>query len=249
MNNFQLYSQYYDLLYKDKNYVAEAEYVAKTLKAYHKNIVSVIELGSGTGNHAEHLCTQRFKIFGIERSSEMVDIAKQKNIANYFPTVGDITTFKLKEKADAVISLFHVVSYLTDNQQLINCFSLTNEHLNSGGIFLFDVWYTPAVYTQKPETRIKRLSNQAIEVIRLAEPQIHYNNNVVDVNYEVIIKDSTSGKFTTLLEKHPMRHFSIPEIEILAALTGFELLKAEEFLTANLPSANTWGVCFVLRKK
>lgn len=249
MNNFQLYSQYYDLLYKDKNYVAEAEYVAKTLKKYHKNVATIIELGSGTGSHAEHLCTQGFKIFGVERSGEMVELAKQKNIVNYFPVVGDITTFKLNKKADAAISLFHVISYLTTNEQLIACFNQTWEHLNTNGIFLFDVWYTPAVYTQKPETRIKRLSNETIEVTRLAEPQIHYNDNAVDVNYEVIIKDKISGKLITLLEKHPMRHFSIPEIELMAKLTGFELIKVEEFLTINPTSEKTWGVCFILRKK
>ena len=83
----------------------------------------------------------------------------------------------------------------------------------------------------------------------MAEPVIHYNESVVDVNYEVIIKEKTSGKVSTLLEKHPMRHFTINEIKLLAALTGFELLKAEEFFTANKPSEKTWGVCFVLRKK
>jgi hypothetical protein len=45
-----------------------------------------------------------------------------------------------------------------------------------------------------------------------------------------------------------MRHFSIPEIHMLASFTGFELLKAEEFLSGNEPSENTWGVNFILRK-
>ena len=249
MSNFQLYSRYYDLLYKDKDYAAEAGYVVKALKEQNKNITSVIELGSGTGGHAEHLCSQGLTIFGVERSSQMVEVAKSKNIANYFPTVGDITSFSFPQKADAAISLFHVISYLSDNQQLIKCFTVTREHLKPNGIFLFDVWYTPAVYHLKPETRIKRLSSGELDITRLAEPVIHYNESVVDVNYEVIIKEKTSGKVSTLLEKHPMRHFTINEIKLLAALTGFELLKAEEFLTENKPSEKTWGVCFVLRKK
>ena len=249
MSNFQLYSRYYDLLYKDKDYAAEAGYVVKALKEQNKNITSVIELGSGTGNHAAHFCTSGLKVFGVERSVEMVEEAKKKNIPNYYPEVGDITTFKTPQKTDAVISLFHVISYLTDNEQLIKCFSATRESLNPNGIFLFDVWYTPAVYHLKPETRVKRLANEVLEIVRLAEPVIHPNENVVDVNYEVIIKEKSSGSANTILETHPMRHFSINEIKLLAALTGFEFVKAEEFFTANKPSEKTWGVCFILRKK
>ena len=49
-------------------------------------------------------------------------------------------------------------------------------------------------------------------------------------------------------EKHPMRHFSIPEIEFFASMSGFKLLQCEEWVTRKTPSDNTWGVCFVLEK-
>jgi hypothetical protein len=45
-----------------------------------------------------------------------------------------------------------------------------------------------------------------------------------------------------------MRHFSIPEIRILADMNEFELVETKEFLTAAEPSEKTWGICFVLRK-
>ena len=45
-----------------------------------------------------------------------------------------------------------------------------------------------------------------------------------------------------------MRHFSTPEIKLLAYTTGFELLHAEEYLTKAAPSEKTWGVCYILKK-
>ena len=45
-----------------------------------------------------------------------------------------------------------------------------------------------------------------------------------------------------------MRHFNLLEIDILSDVHGFERVQAEEFLTGNLPSEKTWGVCVVLRK-
>jgi SAM-dependent methyltransferase len=249
MSNFNAYSRYYDLLYKDKAYSAESNYVARTIKRFMPEVKSVLELGSGSGAHAAHLVQEGWNITGIERSETMVEEANKKAIPGFKAIVGDITSTTTEQTFDAAISLFHVISYLTDNAQLLACLRNTHQQLNTGGIFLFDFWYTPAVYTQMPEVRVKRLSNDEIHVTRIAEPVVHFNRNVIDVNFEVLVEDRQDGKLTRLRETHPMRHFSLPELEIAAALTGFELIHSEEFLTAKAPGADTWGVCVVFKKK
>lgn len=243
------YSRYYDLLYKDKDYKAEAEYISRLIRSVRPHAENIIELGCGTGNHAALLCKDGFKVTGLERSEEMVALAKAKSINNFNPVVSDITHYKLSEKFDVAISLFHVISYLTTNESLTSCFETTYEHLNDNGIFIFDVWYSPAVYHQQPETRIKKMEDEVIAVTRLAEPAIHYNENVVVVNYEILIRNKSTSETEVYKETHPMRHFSIPEIRFLANQTGFEVSKAEEFFTGNEPGICTWGVCFVLSKK
>jgi SAM-dependent methyltransferase len=178
----------------------------------------------------------------------MVKEALNKNIQNFNPVVGDITHFELHQTFDAAISLFHVISYLTDNEALISCFKSVHQHLNSKGLFLFDIWFTPAVFSQKPETRIKRLENEAISVLRIAESTSDFSNNVVNVNFEVHIEENETGKTEVVRELHPMRHFSIPELQLLSSLTGFKVIQTEEFLTKNTPSDSTWGVCVILQK-
>lgn len=248
MATFQQYSTYYDLLYKDKNYREESQYAIKKIKQFASNATQMLELGSGSGSHARYFCEAGFEVTGIERSPEMVAIAKAKKIIGFNPIVGDISSYEVPQQFDVAISLFHVISYLSQNDALIDCFKMTHKHLNSDGIFMFDIWYSPAVYHQKPETRIKRLENDGIEIVRLAESEMESDANVVAVNFEVIIKDKATHITESITEKHLMRHFSIPEIKMLAAFTGFEVLLAEEFLTENVPSEDTWGVCFVLKK-
>ncbi len=249
MSNFNQYSQYYDLLYKDKAYQTESDYVLASLKTINPTIKTIVELGCGSGNHARFLTQNNISITGIERSESMVQEALQKNIPNFTPIIGDICSFKLNQKFDAAISLFHVISYLTTNELLISCLKSVHQHLNPNGIFLFDIWYSPAVYSQKPETRIRRLENDSIKVTRIAESQSDCLTNVVTVDFEVLIQDKKTEKITVINEMHPMRHFSVPELSLLAALTGFELVKSEEFLTKNQPSENTWGVCVIFKKK
>ncbi|RZL04953.1 MAG: class I SAM-dependent methyltransferase, partial [Pedobacter sp.] len=206
------------------------------------------ELGCGSGSHAMYLSKEGFQITGIERSPEMVDIARKKNIQGFEPIVGNIEDFSLDKRFDSVISLFHVISYLTTNDALLKCFKQVNRHLKQGGIFLFDTWFTPAVYTQIPDTRIRRLEDDGIEVVRIAESTMDYFNNIVNVNFEVLIKDKQNGRSETIKEVHPMRHFSIGEISFLALHCGFEVILEEEFLSGAKPGKDTWGVCFVLKK-
>ena len=116
-----------------------------------------------------------------------------------------------------------------------------------GGLFLFDVWFTPGVYSQRPETRIKRMSDGDVEIIRLAESEIHYDANVVDVHYQILSQDK-NGKCQQFNELHKMRHFSAPEIELFASQAGFAMVGMEEFVTRNKPSEKTWAICFILKK-
>ncbi len=248
MSNFNNYSKYYDLLYKDKDYKAESNYVFNLLQSFNPTVQSILELGCGSGNHAAHLTQNNIQIVGLERSETMVNEALAKNIQNFKPILGDITKFELNHKFDAVISLFHVISYLTDNQSLISCFQSVHKHLNDKGLFLFDIWFTPAVYSQKPETRVKRLENETLSVVRIAESTSDFENNVVTVNFEVQIKDKITQKTETIIEHHPMRHFSLPELALLAEISGFKLIKSEEFMTKMHPSEKSWGVCVVLQK-
>lgn len=244
-DNFNLYGKYYDLLYRNKNYLAESSYIDICIRNNFPNALTILEFGSGTGGHGLILKKSGYDIFGLERSEKMVNEAKFRG---YPCEQADITDFTIDRKFDVVVSLFHVISYITSNSALEGVFRNASECLNSGGLFIFDVWYSPAVYYQKPETRIKRVENNEIEVVRIAEPEIRTSENIVNVSYTIMVKEKETGNWIEFRENHPMRHFSIPEIGLLAMTTGFTLVTAEEFLTGNQPSEHTWGVNFILKK-
>lgn len=244
---FNAYSRYYDLLYRDKDYSAEVSYVVNLLRRYGINEGGILEFGSGTGKHGALLAKQGFEVRGIERSAEMV--AQAQHLSGFTCQQGDIRTAKLGRTFDAVLSLFHVVSYQTTNESVQAVFARASEHLRYGGIFVFDIWYSPAVYAQKPEVRLKRVEDDATEIVRIAEPVIYSNESRVDVNYTIYARDKTGGQVKIIQESHPMRHFSLPELDWIAQLTGFERVRVEEFLTGDSPSESTWGVCLVMKKK
>lgn len=247
-NNFKKYSQYYDLLYQDKDYQGEAAYIRRHIQNLRPDARSLLELGAGTGNHAFHLCSLGYKVTGIERSVEMVDIAKSKQIADFFPLVHDITDFDLPFQFDAAVCLFHSICYLTTNAALQACFTNVSKHLKPGGLFAFDIWYAPAVLHQLPGTRIRRKQNDNFEIIRIAETEMFLNKNIAEVKYHIIVKNKTDNVHTTIEEIHPMRYLSIPEIELFAELAGFKLIRSEEFMSPQSPTIKSWNVLILLEK-
>lgn len=243
---FGLYSRYYDLLYRNKDYEAEAAYVVGALRGQGVSEGTLLEFGSGTGRHGRILADAGYDVTGVERSAEMVALAGE---ADRFRSVqGDIRSVRLDRSFDAVLALFHVVSYQTDDASLLATFHSAAAHLPPGRPFLFDFWYAPAVYAQRPEVRVKRISDEQVRVTRIAEPTMRSERNGVDVDYTIFVEDRASGVIETFAESHPMRCFSLPEIDRLAEITGFERVAAEAFLTGASPSLDTWGVCAVLRR-
>ena len=246
---FDAYARYYELLYQDKDYAAEAEYVASHIRDCAPRAKSILELGCGTGAHAEHLVRNGYHIHGVDISNVMIASAKNR-IAGLSADVserlsfstGDMRTVRLGELYDVVISLFHVISYQVANSDLDAAFKTAATHLKPGGMFLFDFWYGPAVLTLKPEVRVKRLEDESTRVTRIAEPELHDSENIVDVSYHVWVEDKSTGNVGQISETHRMRYLFLPEVARLAETYGFTSWDAEEWMTRRKPGLDTWGV-------
>jgi SAM-dependent methyltransferase len=249
MKIFGTYAHYYDLLYKDKDYKGEITYINSFIKKYNADAKTVLDLGCGTGIHAQILMKRGYKVHGIDISRDMLLCAKDREYEDELSfSQGDIRDVQLGQKFDVAISLFHVISYQNSNSDLYDAFKTAYEHLEDSGIFIFDCWYGPGVLTDPPEVRVKRLENEYIKVTRIAEPTMHPNKNLVDVNYHVFIRNLEENKVDELKETHTMRYIFKPEIEQLFNLVGFEMLECVEYMTNEEPTNHSWNVLFVGKK-
>lgn len=212
---FGNYAKYYNLLYKDKDYNMEINYIDKLIKEFSKiQCGDLLDLGCGTGIHANLLCEKGYSIVGIDLSKDMINEAEKVKHPNASYHVGNASKFDLNKQFDVVTSLFHVVSYQTANSDIDNMFACVSKHLNQNGLFIFDFWYGPAVLTEKPTIRIKRLEDTSIKVFRIAEPEIHFSENIVDVNYELLIVDKDTTKVEIVKETHHMRYYFEQELNV-----------------------------------
>lgn len=245
------YAAYYNLLYRDKNYGQETDYVDSLIKKYScSEASSLLNLGCGTGNHDFLLADMGYSVTGVDLSASMVEIARgkigEKNKKIKF-FQGDIRELRLRKKFDVVTSLFHVMSYQNSNEDVLRTMKTAKIHLRKNGLFIFDCWNGPGVLRDLPATREKELEDEAIKVKRLAVPVIHYKENIVDVNFKLTITNKKTGEITPLEEKHPMRYFFTPELRLFFSQAGFTLLDCFAWLSSTPPDENSWNAVYILK--
>lgn len=256
MSVFGDYARFYDLLYRDKDYAGEARFVHELIQRHAPGARTLLELGCGTGAHAGHFAQLGYAIQGIDRSEEMLRSAAMRRdklapetAAKLCFSRGDLTTTRLDRRFDAVIALFHVMSYQTANADLSAALATVSQHLSAGGVFVFDCWYGPGVLTDRPAVRVKRLENDTITLRRVAEPEMDPNENLVTVRYQMHVTDKVTMKTECLSETHSLRYLFKPEVEAMLDAAGLELVETVAWMDDRRPGWDTWCACFVGRRR
>lgn len=226
------YAIVYDFLYQIKDYEKECDFLETIFRKQGKKVNRVLDLGCGTGRHAIILARRGYKMSGVDRSVEMLAIAKEKaretriKIDFYESTIQNLN---LNKTFDAVISMFDVMSYQTSNKDLSLLCKTAKQHLKSGGAFIFDAWNGLAVMTDPPTRRVKEVSNGDERIIRITEPNINIISHTVDTTFKVL-KLKGDKLVSETLETHKMRFLFPQEIKYFLEVAGFSDIAFYPFL-------------------
>ena len=101
----------------------------------------VVDLGCGTGTLTEMLYQAGFDMIGIDYSEAMLEKAIEKRDesgAEILYLQQDMRELSLYSTVGTVISVCDSVNYLLEKDELFKVFSLVNNYLYPGGLFIFD---------------------------------------------------------------------------------------------------------------
>jgi len=253
---FKDYAAYYDLIYRDKLYNNEVEYVHNLIQKLNPGSKTILDLGCGTGIHANLLAAKGYVVVGIDFSTEMIEIANSKRKTDYAENANrlnfftdDIRTVELNQKFDVVLSLFHVFSYLNHNHDVKAGINTIDKHLKDfGGVAIFDFWYGPGVLTDLPVIREKHFESERIRIKRLATPQLKPDENVVDVNYSLEIEELDTNLLYFKKEIHSMRYFFLPELELFLEPVSKLQIEFHDWLSYESPTLSSWAACVTIKR-
>lgn len=226
------YSNAYDLLYKEKDYEGECNLIESIITEHSIIPVhSILDLGCGTGNHSIRLAERGYEVTGVDRSQEMLDIAVQKSHkiglkCNFIHS--DICAFSENKKYDAIIMMFAVLGYQQENEDIIAALTTVSRHLKKGGVFICDIWYGPAVLSQKPGERVRVIEGDDMKIIRVSSGVIDTYRHIVYVHFHLWRIDGNVLHSETK-EEHSMRFFFPQELRLLFGISGISLKEIRSF--------------------
>ena len=119
--------------------VSAPERDAENLLDSEKNLV--VDLGCGTGTLAELLYEKGYDKIGVDASESMLNIAMDKKAESGSEILylqQDMRELELYSTVGTVYSVCDSLNYILEEEELKTVFSLVNNYLFPGGIFIFD---------------------------------------------------------------------------------------------------------------
>jgi len=241
-------AMYYDAIYADKDYGSEVSFIEDAFRQHGSNPRHILELGCGTGNYTRALLKRGYDVTAVDVSIHMLDVARSK--CNCRLIREDITKISLGDRFDGCIAMFAVMGYLTEDEDVVRALRKVREHLNPGGLFIFDVWNGLAVVHHLPEVRVKEVNGELVRLTRIAVPALNAAAHTCEVNYTLFVEDMVSSKILKFTERHIMRFFFPREIALLLKNAGFEILRICPFMELEgKVDENDWNMFVVARSR
>ncbi len=248
---FQKYSNYYDAIYRDKDYKKEVDFLKQAITKYSPiKVEYILSLGCGTANHDILLAQDGYKIIGIDQSKEILEIAEKKVKENNLDIqfkLADIRDFELEEKSDFAMAMFNVIGYQIENEDIEKTLRNISRSLKENALFVFDCWYGPAVLKDRPVDRVKAVNKKGKDFIRKTSQKLDIEKSIININFKLF----EEGKDIAVVEEdHRMRFWYLAELSYFLEKSGFQLVKACNFLDLDSKiSEDNWNIFIIAQNK
>jgi len=148
-------AKYYDLINeKYVPYEKQFSFIEGAFRKYQKKVHSILDLACGTGIHSLYFARKGYRVVGIDLSSEMLSIARQKARIERVEIdflEGDIRDLHFNREFDAAICVNQSVMSCVTYTDISNFFIGVKNALKDAGIFVVDFLseYRIGEYTSK----------------------------------------------------------------------------------------------------
>ena len=143
---YDLLAPFYDKFNGDINYSDWADFIEKIIEREYKlgKPELVLDLGCGTGSMTLELAGRGYDMTGVDYSSEMLDIARERaenegKSADILWLLQDMREFELYGTVDVAVCCLDGINHLVSKKDLDKTLKLVHNYLIPDGLFIFDV--------------------------------------------------------------------------------------------------------------
>jgi SAM-dependent methyltransferase len=222
-------SHIYEAMYQTFiDYSEEYRYYGGILQDFGSR--SLLEVGCGTGHLATYFSNSGMSYTGIDLSEDMISIARSHNPALSF-LMADMRLFRLEQKVEAAIITGRTISYLINNDDVINTFNAIFSNLSDKGILAFDCIdaskFIPLINKGYDVTH--NASYEGKEYQRISHWQSNFKESWLFDWHSVYQIKSEEGKWHDVgVEDSTIRTFTKEDIALMLDICGYDVVRIED---------------------
>ena len=183
----------------------------------------VVDLGCGTGTFSEMLYEEGFDVIGIDSSEAMLEKAMEKREQSGSEILylqQDMRELSLYSTVGTVVSVCNCINYILEEDELLQVFSLVNNYLYPGGVFLFD-FNTDYKYREIIGDTV--IAENREDCSFIWENYYDVEERINEYDLTMFLKRE-GDLFERVTETHLQRGYQPEEIQRLLEQAGFKVL-------------------------
>lgn len=249
-DDYSALSAVYDALNGDLDYEGWADYLDREIRAHADIPVKlVLDLCCGTGTMTLALDRRGYDMTGVDRSPEMLSIAREKAVAAgrgdaILFLCQDMLSFELYGTVQAVVSTLDSVNHVDGKADFMQMLSLVHNYLEPGGLFLFDV-NAPYKFREIYGTNAYVLEDEGVLCAwqNLYDPQ----TRLCEFFTSVFTEDA-DGRYTRRDDYERETCFTPAEIRSMLQKSGFAVISTHGDLDGSAPARDTERLYFTAKR-
>jgi SAM-dependent methyltransferase len=206
-------AELYDKVYSAKGYVTETRQLVRLArKLLRRDPRSLLDVACGTGRHLESFRRLVPDVAGVDRSPEMLRLARRRLGPGVPLTRADMRRFHLGRTFDMVVCLFSAIGYLLGPRARAEALRRFHEHLAPGGVLLIEGWVLPSRWKDR-HVALQTYAGPEATLARLSTSTRRGRRTTLRMDYLV---HTPGGGVDRFQEDHRME--MVPSAEMLAAM-------------------------------
>lgn len=257
---YQDFAAVYDELMDDTPYEKWGERLDSLIKKYgvskperdvedvfasERNLV--VDLGCGTGTLTELMYQRGYDMIGVDVSESMLNIAmakKEESGSEILYLLQDMRELELYSTVGTVYCVCDSLNYVLEDDELLEVFSLVNNYLYPGGIFIFD-FNTEYKYRQVIGNTI--IAENREDCSFIWENLYDSEEEINEYDLTVFVREN-GGLFRRFTETHFQRGYTVEKICELLEQSGMMLVELFDADTGEAVTEQSERVYVVARE-
>ena len=244
MNSYTAFSEVYDsLMKKDLDNQKICDYIENIFTIHGKNPDMVVELAAGTGNLTIPLAERGYDMIGIDKSEDMLSIARQKALGNseILFLNQDMTKLDLYGTADAFLCMIDGINYCLDQNAVYRMIKkIKTCFLNPGGILVFDI---SSEYKLSQIIGNNTFIHDEDDIFYSWENKYHEKSKISEMYLNFFVKEKDGYK--RFFEHHIQKVYSADTLKAMFLKAGFNKVTLYSDFTFKKPTKKSERIILV----